>query len=69
MESKGNDGWAHIIQFTLAADEADRRRAHRPPRRGPRLTHYPPNVLALPWISKAAIIREDRGGWLSGPML
>ena len=71
MNNAGEQDWAHIIQFSLWADEADRRREDRPPRRParPGAAHYPANVLVLPWVSKAAIIRQDRGGWLSGPML
>ena len=68
MDTNGSDNLAHIIQFTLAANDADRRRAGRPPR--PRRPGSPKgDVLMLPWSLMGAQIRPDLGGWLSGPCL
>lgn len=76
-DDRGNGDWAHLIQFSLAFDEAERRRCHRPPRR-PARPHQarprPPEnldgyALLLPWSVMGSLVRPDCGGWLSGPML
>lgn len=68
MERNGKDDLAHIIQFTLAANDADRRRAGRPPR-GTQPASWDARVLMLPWSLMGAQVRPDLGGWLSGPCL